>query len=379
MLTREWPPALAPTAPSCHDDGMRLLHLVAGSWWTGSAATALQLVEALRAAGVDARFAFQGGNNLETRLGGQSWAHPILVKERSFAQLRAEIAAVREFARGSEIVHAHLPHDHFLARVALTGTSARLVRGIHAPRHLRADPYHAWLLRGCAGFGVSNATILERATRVAALRGKSACVLGAAAEPRFHPGAGREARARLGIPPDALVAGTIGKLDRGRGHDLFLHALAATPGAWGLVIGAGPWAERLEKLARALGISARVTWAGYVDDGLEDLYRAMDLFVFPAAGSDHGHRAIVEASACGLPTLGADLGGVRDLVEPGVTGDVYAPLDAAALAVLLRAWLADPARRHGAGDTAAHRAREFRSPSNLAAQALRFYREVLER
>jgi glycosyltransferase involved in cell wall biosynthesis len=210
--------------------------------------------------------------------------------------------------------------------------------------------------------------------RIPSLRGVPVQVLPVALEKRFLSGGARDVgRQRLGIPPDAVVVGTIGKLDRSRGHDLFVRALAATPDVHGLVIGKGPYETSLRKLARELGLGARLTFAGYLEEGLEDLYAAMDLFVFPAAGSDHAHRAIAEASACGVPTLAADLPGVRDLVEPGVTGDLYPASDAAALAVLLTDWARDTAHRRGAGEAAATRARTLWTSERLAVTALELY------
>jgi glycosyltransferase involved in cell wall biosynthesis len=353
---------------------VRVLQLVAANRWTGAAATALQLAEALRDAGVDCEFAYRPGHNLEQRLRALPWCHPILVKERSLGQVRAAVARIRGLAADFDLVHAHLPHDHLLARLAVKGSNLPLVRSIHHLGHLRSDPYHRWLLHGTAGVGLANSAMTPLVGRLPALRGVPVHVLPIALDKRFLSGGARDAgRQRLGIPLDAIVAGTIGKLDRSRGHDLFVRALAAAPAVHGLVIGKGPHETPLRKLARELGLGARLIFAGYVEEGLEDLYAAMDLFVFPAAGSDHAHRAIAEASACGVPTLAADLPGVRDLVEPGVTGDLYTASDAAALAVLLADWTRDAARRQGAREVAAARARALWTPERLAGTALELY------
>jgi glycosyltransferase involved in cell wall biosynthesis len=214
----------------------------------------------------------------------------------------------------------------------------------------------------------------DLARRLAVFRRTPVEVLPVALEPRFAPGGDRDgSRARLGIPAQAVVAGTIGKIDGTRGHDVFIRGVAAAPGIWGLIIGKGPGVEALQNLARDLGVGERLAWAGYVESGLEDLYAAMDLFVFPAAGSDWGHRAIAEASASGLPTLAADLPGVADLVEPGRTGDLFADADPAALGRLLSSWGTDPARRRAAGGQAAGIARERWNPPALAEASLRLY------
>jgi glycosyltransferase involved in cell wall biosynthesis len=354
---------------------MRVLHLVAADRWTGAAATALQLAEALREAGVECTFVYRPGRNLEDRLRNVGWCQPLLAKERTLADVLAAIRRVRALASEHDIVHVHLPHDHLLARQALRRANAGLVRSAHHSGHLRPDPFHRWLFRGTAAIGLANSAMLPDASRMRVLQGIPVRVLPVALEPRFRPG-GDSARVRreLGIPEAASVVGTIGKLDRGRGHDLFIHALAAAPGVWGIVIGKGPHADALQKLAQKLGVADRVVLPGYVEAGLERFYAAMDLFVFPAAGSDHAHRAIAEAAGCGVPTLAADLPGVRDLVEPGVTGDVYPPSDAASLAVLICDWTRNTAVCAAAGAAAQARAREAWTPARLAEAALELYR-----
>jgi len=82
---------------------------------------------------------------------------------------------------------------------------------------------------------------------------------------------------------------------------------------WGLVVGDGEHARALATLASRLGITDRTVFAGFVDQGLERFYAAMDLSVFPAPGSDWGHRMVTESLGCGVPCLAADVPGVRDL------------------------------------------------------------------
>jgi len=350
---------------------MRVLQLVAADRWTGAAATALQLADALRDTGLECHFAYRPGRNLDQRLAGLGWCHPILAKERSLRDLREVVGRIRVLAGGFDAVVVHLPHDHVLCRFAVHGGHPPVVRWVHHSKHLRADPFHRWLFRTTVGVGLSNTTMLPACQRIPALRGAPAAVMPLALEPRFKPGcSGAAARARLGVPANAFVAGTIGKLDRGRGHDLFIHALAAAPGVWGMIVGKGPHVPALQRLAARLGVTDRLAWPGYVEDGLEDLYAAMDIFVFPAAGSDHAHRAIAEAAGCGIPALAADLPGVRDLVEPGSTGALYPPADAAALAVLISKWARDPSLRLDAGRRAAERARARWTPRRLAEVAL---------
>jgi glycosyltransferase involved in cell wall biosynthesis len=366
-----------------------VLQVVAGDRWTGAAATVLQLTEALHAAGVVCELAFRPGRGLEERLTGFAWAHPVLPKERGLVSLGRNVASLRKLFDNIDLVHCHLPHDHILTRLALRGLRADaasvpaapcLVRGVHTPGHVRPHLLNRSLYRGTSGLSVANSALQEQAQRLPALAGVPVRVLPVALEPRFRPGGDRAgARARLGIPPAAFVVGSIGKLVEDRGQDLFLRGVASLPGAWALLVGKGPAVPALRELAARVGLAERLAMPGYVEEGLEDLYAAMDLFVFPAAGSDHAHRAIAEAAGCGLASLAVDVPGVVDLVEPGVTGDLWKPGDWQGLARLLRSWASDRERCRRAGAAAAARAGRDWTSTALAEAALELYRTVLQR
>lgn len=358
-----------------------MLHLVAADRFTGAAAPALLLVEALRGAGVQAALAIRGGHNLQARVGHHPWVYPVLAKERSLADLRRAVQRVDALATGFDLVHCHLPHDHALARLALRRRRGgpALVRSLRHPRHLRRDPFHRFLLAGTHAVAFATSALAQRWRRWDNQAQRPTVVLPPAVEERVRRRGDREGtRARLGFPAEAVVAGTVGKLHRERGQDIFLRALAAAPAVWGLVVGQGEHAEELRRLAVRLGIEERVRFPGYADADLADYYAAMDLFVFPAAGSDWGHRAIAEAMVCGLPVLAAQLEGVRDLVQPPTTGEVYPPFDAAALAVRLRAWGADRPRREAARGRALAIAANW-TEANLAAVILPLYQAVAPR
>ena len=81
-----------------------------------------------------------------------------------------------------------------------------------------------------------------------------------------------------------------------------------------MIIGHGEHRPVLEALARELGIDADVIWAGYHEDDLAEHYRASDLLLFTARGSDEGHRAVLEAMACGVPVATYPIEGVDALV-----------------------------------------------------------------
>jgi glycosyltransferase involved in cell wall biosynthesis len=301
---------------------MRVLMVVAASRYTGAAAVAEHCCRALIRIGTDTSLLFIGGNNLEQRLTADSWAYPILVKERSLRQLRANLAAIRTVGRSADVVISHLPHDHFLCVAAGAHRWSRLVRSIRSSRHLRRDPYHRYLMRRAAAVFVAHSE-MNPSLKGCGCTGPS-MVSPVPIEDRFKPGLDPAIwRRRLAIPDSASVIGMVGKLASQRGFDTLLETTAlvqATPHL--VVVGHGESQPALERQARRLGLDHRTHWCGYQEAALPELYTAIDVVVFTAPGSDHGHRTISEAQACGRLTVAREVAGVRDLIEHGINGMV---------------------------------------------------------
>ena len=66
-------------------------------------------------------------------------------------------------------------------------------------------------------------------------------------------------------------------------------------------------------------------WAGYHEDDLADHYRAADFLLFVAKGSDEGHRAVIEAMACGTVPIVSPLPGIEALVDDRLIAKSFAP------------------------------------------------------
>lgn len=123
---------------------------------------------------------------------------------------------------------------------------------------------------------------------------------------------------------------------------------------WRLVIaGDGPAADKV--CAAFAPFGDRIRRIGIVEpDTLRQLYRASDIFVWPAIKEAYG-IALLEAQAAGLPVVAGRSGGVPGIVADGETGLLAPEGDAEALTGRLRSLLRDPARRRAMGDAAAKR------------------------
>lgn len=353
---------------------MRVLQLVAGEKWTGAAAVVFDQTAALVAAGVEAQFGFARDSPLAERLLPLGWARPLLSPARERLRFFRDVRELRETLDRErfDVVHCHASHDHYVADAARRPGVTRLVRTIHNLGHARGDPLTRRLFRRTDAFAFANRAIAERFAG-------GGPVLPPVVDPvRFSPGEKSSVRlAGLGVPDSAFVVGTVGKLAAGRGHLEAIEAGAALPADVVLLhVGKGELRPELQARAALLGTGNRNFWAGYAEDDLPDLYRAMDLFLFTASGSDQGQRALLEAMASGVPVVALDVPGVADLVTSGREGIVVR--QAADLAPALARLRDSPDERAGMGQRARERAKEF-DGSRFAASAVELYGAVVER
>jgi phosphatidylinositol alpha-1,6-mannosyltransferase len=171
---------------------------------------------------------------------------------------------------------------------------------------------------------------------------------------RPDPAARAVLRQRYGLG-EAPVVACISRLVPRKGQDTLIRALprvrAAVPGARLLLVGDGPYAERLRRLARECGVARHVVFTGPVPAAALPAHHATgDVFALPCrtrgAGLDVEGLGIVllEAAASGLPVVAGDSGGAPETVRPGRTGHVVAGRDPDEVADAVADLLADPAR-----------------------------------
>ncbi len=158
---------------------------------------------------------------------------------------------------------------------------------------------------------------------------------------------GTEVRARYGIPPQAPLLVSVSRLAPEKSVDLVLRAfqqVAEPCGAYLLIVGDGPSAGDLRRLAGDLGITGRVRFTGALPHAaaLEAMV-AGDLFVFASQTETQG-VVLVEAMAAGLPVVAVARAGAAEVVRDGEGGMLVEPAPEA-LAAVVRRLLAEPARR----------------------------------
>lgn len=155
-----------------------------------------------------------------------------------------------------------------------------------------------------------------------------------------YPADRARARRVLGVSGDAPVIGAVGRLERVKGHDLLIEAMAALSSSPLLfIVGDGSCRSELEQLALSLGIASRVRFLGHCDN-VAQILPAFDVLCQPSR-AEGLPLAVLEAQASGVPVVATDVGDLASAVCP-VSGRLAAPENVAALAAALNAALAGP-------------------------------------
>ncbi len=288
---------------------------------------------------------------------------PELVRDpapvRDVLALVGLVTEISDFA--PDVVHVHTSKAGFVGAVAGRLCGARVVY----------TPHGNVFAEGAGIRGVSDRPVLRRilrqlrriasrcADRITALSaedrdqqvalglapaGRYRIVPNSVAPDFFRTDAARdrgEARRLLGLPEEAPVLGTVGRLVPEKGHDLLLDAfsrLDGARGAWLAIVGGGPAEGDLRARAGALPAASRILFAGLRED-VPRCLPALDLFVLPSRYESQGIAAL-EALAAGIPVLATRVGGIPAILQEGENGYLVPPSDPAALADRI-AWLLD--------------------------------------
>jgi len=167
------------------------------------------------------------------------------------------------------------------------------------------------------------------------------------------------ARAALGLDPTRPVVGTVGRLERRKGQDQLIAALAELGHGNGagrpqaVLVGDGPSRAALAAQVTRLGLDQEVRFLGMLPD-VRPALAAMDVFVLPS-WEEGMSNALMEAMAAERPVVATAVGGNGELITHERTGLLVPPGDPRTLAQAIGALLQDPAR----AARLAHEAREM--------------------
>jgi glycosyltransferase involved in cell wall biosynthesis len=153
---------------------------------------------------------------------------------------------------------------------------------------------------------------------------------------RFHPGA--LASADIRKKPDEIWFGIIGAITPLKGQDIFLDAAESVvrqlPNANFAIVGNNPYVTQAgslyedhlrHRVANSV-LRNRVKFVGFRND-VPNVLSELDILVQPNRGPEGLGRSVLEAMACGVPVIAVNKWGPAELIQHGLTGLLFSPLD----------------------------------------------------
>ncbi len=318
----------------------------------------------LRDAGLDVSIlqvskAFSASKRERTRLAGLA-AAPLAIT-RLARWLRAEHV---------DLVYTHTVKAHFV------GAPAARLAGLGCVVHLRdildGTPLFA-LRKICSACSRERIAISNSVARAYAL--PATTVVRNPLDLRaYRDLPSRDAAcAALGISrsPGVATVGIVGRINRWKGHDAFVRIAAEVRrnvNARFLIVGDAvfrdlDFVDELHQRVKTLNLEDCITFVPWVDD-VKNAYAALDVHVNCSDREPFG-RSVIEAAACGVPTVCFSDAGVSEVLTDKVDGRVVPQGDEAAFAAAIAEIIRTPdfhpmsdaarvlAQRFDAGDHAA--------------------------
>jgi phosphatidylinositol alpha-mannosyltransferase len=271
--------------------------------------------------------------------------------------------AVRRMLRESfDVVHVHEPLTPLVPWLVLLGARAPLVGTFHVHREGGHRLYAAtsWALQPLARRLRARIAVSDAARRTV--------------EPHFPgryeivPNGIDVRRFQIARPRPAIMTADrrwvlcVGRLEPRKGVDVLIYAMSRVqkraPEAALLLVGDGSERQRLEGLARAIGISA--TFVGALpDDDMVACLQATDIVCSPALGGESFGIVLLEAMASGKPIVASRIEGYAELIGTADCARLVPPGEDGALATELLDLITNEVLRHRLGACGAEDVRQY--------------------
>ena len=266
-----------------------------------------------------------------------------------------------EFRRSRpDVVHTHQANGLFYAANAARLAGVPTIVHTEHGKHYAASRSKAWLgylgaLHVSRFYCLSRNMADEAIAAGVAPRRKVRTIHNGIDLTRFRdPGDPAALRSSLGIPPDAPIIGTAGRLAEIKRQDVLIRAFGAVrsrvPTAHLVIVGEGDLRAELVALAESLGVADRVHFAGYTSDP-QHYHHLFDVFALTSR-SEGMPQALIESGVAGRPAIATRVGGVPEMIDDGENGLLIEPGDVEALTDGLHRLLVDKelARRLGSAN-----------------------------
>lgn len=326
---------------------MRVLHVEAGMHLYGGALQVVFLLRGLKARGIHSVLACPTGSAIAPEAAPHAEVVQVTMKGD------ADVALLGRLRKLIREVKPDVVHLHSRRGSDIWGALAARLEGVPVVLSRRVDnPESRFVVKLKYRLYDDVVTISEGIRKVLLSEGvpeaKLHCVLSAVDTAHYIRGEapGHELdRAHLawfrdtfGLPEGALVIGMVAQFIARKGHSTLLDALpavlAAHPHTRVLLFGQGPLHSDIAARVQADALlSKHVQLPGFRKD-LDRILPCLDVLAHPAFMEGLG-VSLLQAAACGVPLVGGRAGGIPEIIQPGLNGELIEPGDTAALTAAL--------------------------------------------
>jgi glycosyltransferase involved in cell wall biosynthesis len=371
---------------------VRIAHLVTGGELAGGQAIALRLALAARASGHDALVVSPTPGEFVDQARSEGLPTELVDVTRT-VRLAGSVRLARLLRRLEvDILHTHTHvAANVLGRIAAHTAGAAVVSHLHIENHFRAQRLARAplvLLDNATARLCTRILAVSEATREAFVRqgfpaARVETVYNGVDADAIESAPATALRLELGIEPEALVVGHVGRLAPVKGQRELLEALARMlprhPLVRAVFLGrdleaGGAYQTGLEQRAATLGLADAAHFAGFRANAAGAL-REIDLLVLPS-WIEGLPIVVLEAMAHGKPVVATSVGGTPEAVLDGETGLLVPPRDPGALEAALETLLVDPALRRRLGEAGRRRVREHFDAASMERRVLEVYEEI---
>jgi glycosyltransferase involved in cell wall biosynthesis len=332
---------------------MKVLHIEAGMHLYGGALQVVFLLRGLKARGIHSVLACPTGSAIAHEAAPHAEVVQMTMKGDADVGLLGRLRKLIRHVK-PDVVHLHSRRGS-----DIWGALAARLEGVPVVLSRRVDnPESRFVVNLKYRLYDEVVTISDGIRQVLLSEGvppaKLHCVLSAVDTSHYQPDRTHLAwfRETFGLNEGDLVIGMVAQFIARKGHSTLLDALPAVlashPNTKVILFGQGPLRDEIA--ARVQGdalLSRHVQLPGFRKD-LDRILPCLDVLAHPAFMEGLG-VSLLQAAACGVPLVGGRAGGIPEIVQPGLNGELIEPGDTAALTAALHKLLgsAELRQRYG--------------------------------
>lgn len=378
---------------------MKVLHVQKLGGMAGSERYLLEILPALRAAGVDARFAAlvtaadrSRNDAMYRRLRAAEVPYYVLPLGR--VPRASDVLGLARLVRDEQfdVLHTHLVHADFVGALARPALPRRVARvstkhgyeerftNEHGfdPRRVPRNAYRTacWVAESqvTASYAISRG--LRRLFVESGIARREMEVIHYGFDFAAAPMQPR-AEHRLGAPQITMVGRLVGFKGHRHAVDAMVHVRRAHPSAKLVIVGSGPLEDEIRASIAARGLSESVVMTGYRPDAAAFM-AASDVVLVPSISEGLG-VVFLEAFSAGTPVVAFDVPASNEILDHDETGLLVRPYDIDAYARAVSALLSDGALRERLAAGGAHRLRSYFTRERMTRETIAFYERASRR